>query len=337
MSQIAERANVSVAAVSVILKGDAQRQFSSALVSRVQAIAEELDYTPNLLVRSMQRGRTHILTLYNTFRHRSHDDHYMSRLMTALELAATRRGYDLLISCVFGDSAEQTYKRLNGGYSDGLILYCPGPDEPLMRYLRNSRLPTLIVNRVDPLAALSHIKDDVVDGIDQAASRLVDLGHRRVAALISHREHNPNAEERVGLMRRSLLDRGVRIPERWVLDIGDEETTNTLYDNLQRLMSEPEPPTAIFCWHDELGYKTLECCERLGIGIPNRLSIIGYDGLPWPGQKGHKLAAVQVDLDALGDGIIGLMDELVGGEVVAPVSRLLPVSFDDGTTLGRSP
>src|SRR5436309_2856920 len=119
LNDIATQAGVSVTTVSRVL-GDPSKphRVSSEVVARIQQIASELDYSPNLLVRSMQHGRTYTITFFNGFRARGEDDLYMDKLSTAVEQACGRMGYDTLISCVFERSAEDTYRIINGGRCD---------------------------------------------------------------------------------------------------------------------------------------------------------------------------------------------------------------------------
>jgi len=95
----------------------------------------------------------------------------------------------------------------------------------------------------------------------------------------------------------------------------------------------PEPVTALFCWHDRMGYSALEACEALGIAVPERLSVIGYDGIHWPSTSRHILTSVEVPLDTIAVSAVQLLHELILGQAEAPVCRVLPVSLWQGTTL----
>src|SRR5258708_29080359 len=83
LKEIAREAGVSVSTASVVLGGKAaQRRISHAVQRRVQEVARQHDYSPNLLVRSLQEGRTHILSFYNAFGHRHPDELYIDPLAT---------------------------------------------------------------------------------------------------------------------------------------------------------------------------------------------------------------------------------------------------------------
>src|SRR5882724_8190636 len=98
LSDIATRAGVSVSTASLVLADKAkQRRLSDDVVERVRKVAAELDYAPNLLVHSLQRGRTDTLMFYNAFRKRTEQDLYMDRLSMAVEVAGGRHGFDILV------------------------------------------------------------------------------------------------------------------------------------------------------------------------------------------------------------------------------------------------
>jgi len=101
------------------------------------------------------------------------------------------------------------------------------------------------------------------------------------------------------------------------------------------LMSDGLSPTALFCWHDYLGYVVLEECHKLGITVPESLTVVGYDGLRWPARTVHTLASVHVDLDGMGEAAVDMLVKLIDGESVPVIDRLMPVTFDPGTTMAK--
>ena len=99
-------------------------------------------------------------------------------------------------------------------------------------------------------------------------------------------------------------------------------------------MDSPSPPTAIFCWSDRIAYDLLEQCDRHGITVPDQLSIIGYDGLPWPAATRHQAASITVDLTALAEDAVQLLATTIRCELQKGVQQVIPVNLSLGTTLG---
>src|SRR5689334_9952390 len=116
LKDIARSAGVSVSTASLVLAGKgSERRISSEVEQRVREAARQQDYAPNLLVRSMQRGRTHVLSFYSAFHNREPNDIYMDRISSAIERAAGPLHYDVLVHCDFSRPVEELYRSLNGG------------------------------------------------------------------------------------------------------------------------------------------------------------------------------------------------------------------------------
>lgn len=333
LDEVAKRAGVSRTTASLVLSGKASRhRISEETLRRVKEAAQELDYSPNLLVRSLQRGRTHVLSFFNAFRLRTVNDLYMDRLSTAIERAAGKLGYDVLVHCDFSRPPAETYRFLNGGRADGLLLFAPLPDDPLLPLLRRSRLPVVLINVRDSEGVLPWVRDDMESGMRQVAETLTALGHRRVAAIIEEGSDFRDAVPRVRLLQQYLRALGGDLPEHRILSYWSERQKI-----LEHLFRETEPPTAIFCWRDWLAYRLLEDCDHLGIEVPAQLSVVGYDGLHWPATTRHIAASVHVDLDALAEASVYLLHQYITGEREDYADLAIPVQLRHGTTLDAAP
>lgn len=331
LKQIARLAGVSVSTASLVLSGKgSERRISADAARRVQEVALQQDYAPNLLVRSIRHGRTHVLSFYSSFRNRERDDLYMDRISSAIERAAGQLHYDVLVHCDFSRPVDEVYHALNGGRADGLIFFGPAEGDPLVERLRSSRLPTVLLNRADEKGLLSSVREDMHAGMRLVAEELVRLGHTRIAAISG--APGTDARVRIDLLRDRLALQGLTLPDRWIVPVHHYDTDRA-EEALRFLLSEPEPPTVLFCWHDRVGYLMLEACDRLGIPIPERLSLIGYDGLYWPSATRLVLNSVTVDVDTLAEAAVYLLDNIVQGKATPPVSEIYPVVLSGGTTL----
>ncbi|MFZ4509276.1 MAG: LacI family DNA-binding transcriptional regulator [Fimbriimonas sp.] len=330
--EVAQRAGVSLSTVSLVLADKAvDRRISADTTAKVRRAAEELNYAPNLLTRSLRRGRTHILSFFSTFRHREWGDLYMDRISAAIETAGGEYGYDVLIHTNFARSIRETYQVLNGGIADGLILFAPTPEDELLALLRRSRLPVVILNGRDPLGQFSSVRDDVASGMARVAEELFAHGHRRIAVIASDGADVRDSDLRVRLLRENLQRLGLDLPEDRVAVVNKNPLKA-----LRALWERKDAPTAIFCWHDWLAYRVLEACQALEIQVPDQLSIIGYDGLHWPSVASHIATSIEVDVRAVADCAVRLLDKSIQGPVHLLSEEVVPVTFRPGTTLSRA-
>lgn len=331
LAQVAERAGVSVSTASSILNGrSSELRIAEETRLRVTGVANDLDYTPNLLVKSLKSGRTNVISFFNAFRTRTRGDLFMDRLAALIEVAAGDAGYDVLVHTNFARSPEETYQFLNGGTADAVILFAPFADDPLLALLRGSRLPTVLIFSSDPSGTIPSVSDDPESGLGTVAKRLVELGHHRVLPLIEIGPSVRDAEIRIKTLRSALESLGVELLEPTAV----EPDSKQLAEDLPAILADANQPTAIFCWRDFLAYRVLEACNELNWEIPKRFSVIGYDGIHWPASTPHEATSVVADIEELALQTFRLIGELVNGST--PEQKVLRVKTDLllGSTLG---
>jgi DNA-binding LacI/PurR family transcriptional regulator len=196
--------------------------------------------------------------------------------------------------------------------------------------LRNSSLPIVIINGRDHEGTYPSVSDNVDHGMKLVADELVKHGHREVAILVADEPITFDAAVRINLLKSHLAPHGITISDHRI--IRAEADADAL---LTRLCQEPNPPTAIFCWHDRLAYRVLAAAERIGLQIPSQMSIIGYDGIHWPSETSHIAASVRVDLNSLARRAVEILDRYLTNPPEMLVEETEPVFFVNGTTLGQ--
>src|SRR5262249_34924580 len=120
---------------------------------------------------------------------------------------------------------------------------------------------------------LAYVDADNRHGARLAVEHLHTLGHRRIAHLAGSRRLSNFVDRREGY-REALA--ALRLP--WDADL--EITIDTGSDvqaELARLLTLPDPPTALFCHHDSCAVWALQAAAALGLRVPQELSVVGFD------------------------------------------------------------
>ncbi len=329
LSDVAKVAGVSASTVSLVLAGKAgKRRISEETHKRVHEAALVLGYTPSLLHRSMRRGRTHVISFYNAFRNREWSDLYMDRMSAGVEHAGGSYGYDVLAHCNYNRSAQETFEFLNGGFSDGVILFGPLESDPLLPLLRASSLPSVLIGKLGHEAVLSSVQDDEETGMRLIAEALAERGHVRIAVVVEEIGGVFDPTGRFRRLQRELAVLEVDLPESQAVT-----WNGSAAETLANILALPERPTAVFVWHDRAAYRIVEACGFAGVRVPQDLSVVGYDGLVWPSATRHVVASTSVALDAVGRAAVRTLDRLIQGEP-GPLTESISVQFHPGTTLG---
>lgn len=258
---------------------------------RVQQAAEALNYTPMHSGRTLATRRTRRVGIVAA----ELANPYYPALVGPLHDELERAGYRTIL-ITDGQQNPPDMESLFDGSVDGVLLTTSE---------RTSRVPLELSRRGIPYVQVGRevegVESDtaVVDnrqGSTKVAEFLVELGHRRIAAVFG-----PNATstglERARAFGDTLARLGVVLrPDQTVMGKFDYSTG---YAALQQIMATDEPPTAIFCASDVLALGVLNAAHRQGVGIPEDISVVGFDDMPMAGWDLFSLTTVSANLSAL--------------------------------------
>jgi LacI family transcriptional regulator len=323
IAQVARHAGVGVATVSRVLNGSpAVREQTRQRV--LDAIAE-LGYAPNPAARALSTGRTLSVGVVAPFFTRPS---VMERLRGISHVLAGA-GYRMVLFDVERPGQDsESFRTLPGGL-DGLlsISLCP-LDADLDRFTA-AGMPVVLVDY--PHERLPAVHTDDVAGGRLATEHLLELGHERIAFLgdIEHNYHGftSSAMRRVGY-EQALAAAGLEVdPELVRRAAHGREPAAVL---TRELLDLADPPTAIFAASDTQAMGVLEAADALGVGVPDDLSVVGYDDIEIARYTG--LTTIAQPLEE--SGAIGahlLLTALGGG---AGCGRQLPVHHVVRSTTG---
>jgi LacI family transcriptional regulator len=308
LKDVAERAGVSLATASKVMNGRADvRQATRETVSRA---ARDLGYQPKR--REVDRRRSaliHFDTLTSP---------YSLQVLEGAEQAAHRAGVDLMVI-----SGDQTPAGLSRAWLvdaaargvEGVVLVTTPIGAQHARWSRDLGLPLIAI---DPVSIAPDVDGIVTisatnwEGGSSAVQRLLDLGHRRIGVLAGPEDSVP-ARQRVQGHHSALAQAGIAADPALL-----EHSSFTYEDGQQgaaRLLSLPEPPTAIFAVADTLAVGALREARQRGIEVPAQLSVISFDDTMIAQWTHPQLTAVRQPLFSMGQ---------------VAIERLLALSSDPG-------
>src|SRR5262249_50497016 len=92
----------------------------------------------------------------------------------------------------------------------------------------------------------------------------------------------------------------------------------------ERLLAREEPPTAVFCFNDEMAMGVVEVARRCGVRVPRDLSVVGFDDIRFAGHMDPPLTTIAQPMREVGEGTVRLLVDILEGRSIAPVSVTLP-------------
>ena len=91
-----------------------------------------------------------------------------------------------------------------------------------------------------------------------------------------------------------------------------------------RLLARREPPTAIFCFNDEMAMGVYMTAHREGIRIPADLSVVGFDDIRYAACMDPPLTTIAQPMREIGEGTVRLLMQILKDPNVAPEPVTLP-------------
>ncbi|MEG3631182.1 LacI family DNA-binding transcriptional regulator [Streptomyces poriticola] len=264
---VAERAGVSKSLVSLVLRGSAQvRPEKRQAVLRA---VRELGYRPNAAARSLSEQRTRTVgVLLNDLRNPWFVD-LLDGLNSLLHAAGL---YMLLADARLNRRTGQDPAGPLGDLGvDGLVVVGTLPDPAALGPVA-ARMPVVVAGAREPVPpGVDVVAGDDAEGARLVTEHLIGLGHRRIAHLAGYGE--------VGALRRHSF--AAAMGAHGLAGQAQVEpcdmTEDGGYRAAVRLLSRPEPPTAVFAVNDIAGVGALSAAGELGLRVPHDLSVAGYD------------------------------------------------------------
>jgi DNA-binding LacI/PurR family transcriptional regulator len=275
LRDVAERAGVSITTVSRILNGrETGVPIRDDTRQRILDAAADLGYRPNMLARALRGSRSWLLGVIV----RDISDPFHIHVLRGINEAARERDYRLFLghldwrpseAAVFGSMFEQSH-------ADGILLIgdMVGGDATLDALADRNPYVVGVTDRVSRRRVPGIYADNDL-GTRLALDHLWSLGHRDIICVIDDRMAD-------GPFRASVYERYLR-EHRAADAIRVYRTSQPDSAPAFRLGQElftgagGSRPTAIFAASDTIAIGLLQAAFQHGIGVPEQLSIVGFD------------------------------------------------------------
>ena len=281
--EVARQAGVSQSAVSRAFTPGAS--LSEEKRKHIHAVAAQLNYTPNVIARSLVKSSTRIIGIVM--------DRFLSPFYTTVLNDFTRliqqQGYSALLLNVHND--EEVFAGLSTALQyqvDGLIVTSANLDSVLVdSCLREEHTPIVFFNRYQDHPGGNAVFCNGVESGRMVADFLFPH-HTRFGCIQGEVTSSTSRDRSSGFINR-LKELGV---ER-CLSVNAEFSYGSGYQAAQRLLAENERPDAIFCVSDIMALGVMDAARKIyGLRIPEDLAVVGFDDIPMASWHAYDLTTV---------------------------------------------
>jgi DNA-binding LacI/PurR family transcriptional regulator len=268
MADVAAAAGVSKALVSIVFRGAAGA--SEATRQRVFRAAEDLGYRTNRTASLLKLHRTRHLGVTMHVRSAFH-----AELVEGIQEAADREGYQIVLSTVTGSHDERrAVETLLEFRCESLILLGSELSKSTLDDLARS-VPIVLVGRRAAIDSVDVVRTADDKGLGLVVDHLITLGHRDILH-VDGGEHTISADRRRGYrtaMRRNEQSHHIRV----LAGGTGEDDGRRAADELVR---GDQLPTAVTTFNDHCALGLIDGLARVGIAVPDAISVAGYDNAP---------------------------------------------------------
>lgn len=306
LKDLAKSLKLSVSTVNAALHNRAD--ISQATRQKVQNMAREMNYRPNLVARSLVTRRTHVLGVVVPDLSRS----FFTEVTKGIDEVSSSARYNLLLCNTGEDPAREAVglATLAGKQVDGLIVasaFPPGSGK-LREQLSGYGIPFVLIDRFFPKVSFVGGDDARIGYL--ATEHLIGQGYRNVAHI-----RGPNVPTALGRLKgylRALRKHGIKPRKEYVVEAQYHEESSSL-EAMRALLRVSPRPDAVFAASDPIAIGALEALRQVGLRVPQDIGIVGVGNHRYGEYLRIPLTTIDQNRQEIGRRAASLLLELIEG------------------------
>ena len=293
IQDVAKRAQVSIKTVSRVI--NKEPSVRPATRERVEAIAKEMDYRPNLIAQSLKSDRSYLIGLFI-----EGIGSYVTDFISGVIGRCRDSGFHVMVEPWdpsepdLGAKVATLVRQLRLEAAILLPAHCDNP--VILDALTREGVPFV---RIAP--RLSRPDSPLVRCDDYVASQLMTAhllkcGHRRIGFIKGLPDHSATEQRYLGFVD-EMTRSGVEIDQELV--VSGAFRFEEAYAGAASLLNLPNRPTAIFASNDDMAVAVMAVAQNLKIAVPQQLSVAGFDDTPVSRMMNPRLTTVRQPVQAI--------------------------------------
>mgnify|MGYP000855197815 CR=1 FL=1 len=332
IKEFSTRIGVSPTTTSSAITGNGR--ISKATRQMVLQKMRELGYTPNLNARRLVSGRSYMVALSHVDQ-KAASDLFTMQVARAIVGPLKEFGYDLWLNLAPDSMQEYSLLRqlVKSSTIDGTIIISDwSVPKKLLRDVASRNQPCVVIGEklIDDIPFVGSVMLNLKPGALEVARLFAAQGHKRIGFIDS------DLRDRVfEYFADALKKLGTPINKKHYVAAGRD--TEEGARALRRLMSQPNPPTAIFARTDVLAIGAIREARNMGLSIPQNLSVVGHDDLSILPLAEPGLTTVRIDCTELAKAAAEMLSGLLRNPDTDPEPKVISTSLVMRQTAAPTP
>jgi LacI family transcriptional regulator len=278
VKDIAKLANVSPATVSLVLNN--KPGVSDDTRKKIYEILDKHGYSPTIVPKTEQlQGSIRFLKYKKHGLVVDQNGGFIASVIDGVDNEARKLGYSLVMTTLSPDNCNEVLQIVKNDCRDGIILLGTELNNQDLVFLNDINVPIVIVDNYFEFEEYDCVVMNNVDAVFKAVQYLVELGYKDIGYFHSSFVINNFAAREEGY-KKALKLLGIEYKRENVFHL--TPTLEGAYRDMQKILQTGAVlPSAVFSDNDTIAVGAIKALKEHGIKIPEQLSIIGFDDIPF--------------------------------------------------------
>jgi LacI family transcriptional regulator len=317
IEDVARQAAVSAATVSRVLNHP--EIVRPELRDKVTRAIANLSYTRDSAARALKSGRMRTIgAIVPTLGLGIFADG-----VEALQNRLSESGYTLFVANSQYDQRRelQELQSLIERGIDGIVLVGGSHGQELRALIQQARVPVITTYVSKAQGGIPAIGIDNQRATRELTQYLLELGHVRFGTIANVPPSNDRSRARLDGIQKALAEAGIHLRPSQI--VRADHSLAQGRSALRQLLNDHPDITAVICTTDTLSIGAMAEARKMGISVPQQLSITGFDDIELSAQIDPPLTTISIPATEIGRGAADYLINAIAGMPI-PKSVQLP-------------
>lgn len=322
---IAKKLGVSTTTVSLVLNN--KPGVGEKTRKRVLKEIESLGFETNIKIKPTASLKNIRIIIFKGHGLVVGDTPFFSKLLESIEGESRINGFNIIISYLNKDTNTSAYIKQfeDDGTTAGILLLATEMKEEDISPFSNLSLPVLVLDNCFNSLQIDNVQIDNIEGTTQAVNHFAVCGHTDIGYLHSSADIF-NFGQRYKGFKAALVENGLEFHSDEVIKL--EPTVEGSHRDMKKyLKSNGKLPKALFADNDILALGASRALKEEGYKLPEDVSIIGFDDMPYCVMMRPKLTTVSVSNAGMGIVAVKRLADIINGKTIEKVKILIRTNF----------
>lgn len=274
IKDIAQEAGVSTALVSYVLNGkEKESRVGQEIAGKIRRIANELNYQPNYLAKSLRSGKTQTIGLIIA----DISNPFFANIARIVEDEAKKNGYTVIIGSS-DENADKSWDLLTvliNRQVDGFIIVSSENSEEQIRYLNDKKVSFVLLDRHFPDIPTDFVALNNYKAAYDAGMHLIAGGYRRIG-FIAYKSGLFHMQERIRGYKQALTDKAIPFRAAWLNEVEFVNIEKEMRTGIDAMLKSDYCVDALIFATYRLAISGLKYINELNLNVPTDIAIVSF-------------------------------------------------------------